>query len=85
MNTIGPGGINHHQDWPEQLTGTPSDEERLAKMRTTGNEILGLVRHAHLLLLDDQGEELFRVSMSPVRAGDTINYTIPTEVQVSVT
>lgn len=85
MDTIGPGEINHHQDWPEKLTGTPSDEERLAKMRTKGNEILGRIHHAHLLLLDAEGEELFRVSMSPVNAGDTITYTVPTEVQASVT
>jgi hypothetical protein len=80
VDTIGPGEIDHHQDWPEQLTGTLSDKERLAKAKSKVSEVLDRVRYARITLLDDQGEELLQVEMSPVHAGDTITYAVPTGV-----
>ena len=46
--------------------------------------ILGQITQARIQLCDSSGEVLVNVGIPNVRPGDTISYTVPTEIQVAV-
>lgn len=48
----------------------------------TGAEVLAQVVSARIVLQDSEGNELLWVAIDKCHAGDTITYTIPTELKM---